>query len=177
MKKSIWEQLGLKHQQLNKTFVPQGSRNVHVNGSNDYLDNSVSTAKYNAYTLLPRFIIQFFSSYANVFFLFTGCLQLTGDLSPTNRFGTILPLAVIFALQLSKEKLEDSKRHQSDQKVNNSPILVLRNHEFVSIPWKELKVGDIVRVENSQSFPADLVLLSSSEPDALCYIETANLDG
>lgn len=36
-------------------------------------------------------------------------------------------------------------------------------------------MGDIVRVENNQVFPADMALLSSSEP--LAYIETSNLDG
>ncbi|VDN24689.1 unnamed protein product [Gongylonema pulchrum] len=43
--------------------------------------------------------------------------------------------------------------------------------------WKNVKVGDILRVESDQMFPADMVLLSSSEPQAMAYIETSNLDG
>ena len=41
----------------------------------------------------------------------------------------------------------------------------------------DLRVGDIVKVEKDEFFPADLVLLSSSYEDPICYVETTNLDG
>uniref|UniRef100_A0A183C8L3 HlyD_D23 domain-containing protein n=1 Tax=Globodera pallida TaxID=36090 RepID=A0A183C8L3_GLOPA len=40
-----------------------------------------------------------------------------------------------------------------------------------------LRVGEIIRVKEGQFFPADIVLLSSSEPMGMAYIETAQLDG
>jgi len=40
-----------------------------------------------------------------------------------------------------------------------------------------LLVGHVIRVYKGQEFPADLILLSSSSPDGMCFINTANLDG
>ncbi|KAJ1652243.1 hypothetical protein IWQ61_007376 [Dispira simplex] len=43
--------------------------------------------------------------------------------------------------------------------------------------WEELYVGDIILLRNNESVPADMVILSTSEDDGTCYIETMNLDG
>ncbi|KAG7499111.1 phospholipid-transporting ATPase ID-like [Solea senegalensis] len=43
--------------------------------------------------------------------------------------------------------------------------------------WMNVQVGDIIKLENDQFVTADLLLLSSSEPLNLVYVETAELDG
>lgn len=35
----------------------------------------------------------------------------------------------------------------------------------------------MVKVEKNQFFPADLVILQSSDPNNTCFVETKNLDG
>ncbi|KAI8909915.1 hypothetical protein DFJ77DRAFT_109181 [Powellomyces hirtus] len=142
-----------------------------------YIHNRISTAKYNVATFLPKFLLEQFSRYANLFFLFTGIIQLIGDLSPTSKLGTLLPLSVVMLASAVKEVIEDVKRHRQDAEVNARYTKTLHGSEFVPKRWRDIVVGDIVRIDNSGYFPADLILLSSSEPDALCYIETSNLDG
>ena len=43
--------------------------------------------------------------------------------------------------------------------------------------WKNVQVGDFVRIYNDEQIPADVVVLSTSDPDGACYVETKNLDG
>ena len=43
--------------------------------------------------------------------------------------------------------------------------------------WKDVKVGDFVRLRGDDAIPADLVVLATSEADGACYVETKNLDG
>ncbi|KAI7891370.1 uncharacterized protein EV154DRAFT_420486 [Mucor mucedo] len=45
------------------------------------------------------------------------------------------------------------------------------------VQWQDVNVGDYVMIRNDEDVPADIVILSTSEKDNLCYVETQNLDG
>ncbi|XP_059655582.1 putative phospholipid-transporting ATPase 9 [Cornus florida] len=142
-----------------------------------YASNYVSTTKYTAASFLPKSLFEQFRRVANFYFLVTGILAFT-PLSPYSAVSAILPLIVVIGATMVKEGIEDWKRKQQDIEVNNRKVKVHRGGGvFGDTEWKTLKVGDIVKVEKDEFFPADLLLLSSSYDDAICYVETMNLDG
>ncbi|MEE6462134.1 hypothetical protein FKM82_001508 [Ascaphus truei] len=142
-----------------------------------FCNNHVSTAKYNVLTFLPRFLYSQFRRAANSFFLFIALLQQIPDVSPTGRYTTLVPLLFILSVAAIKEIIEDFKRHQADNSVNNKETQVLRNGAWEIVQWKKVDVGEVVKINGKEYIPADIILLSSSEPQAMCYIETSNLDG
>ena len=43
--------------------------------------------------------------------------------------------------------------------------------------WKNLRVGDVIKINNNEFIPSDLIAISSSDPKGTFFIETKNLDG
>ncbi|CAL5048321.1 unnamed protein product [Urochloa decumbens] len=161
---------------------PGFSRVVHCNNPAQqkllkYPTNYITTTKYNIITFFPKAIFEQFRRVANLYFLLTAILSLT-PVCPFSAVSMIAPLAFVVGLSMLKEGLEDWRRFIQDMKVNNRKVAVHNgNGEFVYRHWEELCVGDVVKVEKDQFFPADLQLLSSSYEDGICYVETMNLDG
>lgn len=90
-----------------------------------------------------------------------------------------VPLAFIVLISMVKDFFEDFKRHRADAEENNRDVYRYdaRHAVFQFEPWKEVRVGDIVRVNNKQRLPCDLILLATSNRKGDCFIETKNLDG
>ncbi|KAM9250429.1 phospholipid-transporting ATPase ID-like [Cariama cristata] len=141
------------------------------------VNNSIKTSKYNFFTFLPLNLFEQFQRIANAYFLFLLILQLIPQISSLSWFTTVVPLVLVLAVSGVKDAIDDFNRHKSDKHVNNRPVQVLINGMLKDEKWMNIQVGDIIKLENNNFVTADLLLLSSSEPHSLTYIETAELDG
>eukprot|EP00753_Platysulcus_tardus_P007391 PLAT15173.1.p1 GENE.PLAT15173.1~~PLAT15173.1.p1 ORF type:complete len:1229 (+),score=655.01 PLAT15173.1:52-3687(+) len=148
-------------------------------GPSPFLDNVVSTKKYSLLTFLPKNLLEQFRRVANIYFLIVSFLTTlpTSGKNPVSLVGTFM---LVLSVTAVKEAFEDYARYKSDEQVNRRRARVLRpgSADFVDVKWRDVVVGDIVRVEKNEPLPADMYLLASSdERHGSAYIETKNLDG
>uniref|UniRef100_A0A6Q2XZV2 Phospholipid-transporting ATPase n=1 Tax=Esox lucius TaxID=8010 RepID=A0A6Q2XZV2_ESOLU len=137
-----------------------------------YASNCIMTSKYNVVTFLPVNLFEQFQEVANTYFLFLLILQLIPQISSLSWFTTIVPLVLVLSITAVKDATDDYFRHKSDNQVNNRQSQVVIHGSLQKEKWMNVRVGDIIKLENNQFVAADLLLLSSSEPHSLCYIET-----
>ena len=81
-----------------------------------------------------------------------------------------------------------SSHHRPTVALPNSllnPILKKENAQnpssiranFKNRCWKDVNIGDIIRIRANEEVPADVIIISTSDLEGNCYIETKNLDG
>ncbi|XP_047424894.1 phospholipid-transporting ATPase ID-like [Mugil cephalus] len=142
-----------------------------------YANNAIKTSKYNIITFLPLNLFEQFRRLANAYFFFLFCLQLIPQVSSLSWFTTAVPLVLVLSITAVKDANDDINRHKNDKQVNNRMVEVLVDGELKKEKWMNVEVGDIVKLGSNEFVTADLLLLSSSEPLNLVYVETAELDG
>ncbi|XP_047028925.1 probable phospholipid-transporting ATPase IM [Helicoverpa armigera] len=172
-----------RHNHRFRTFVScENERRIKANNREynaqfRYASNFIKTSKYSIITFLPLNLLEQFQRLANFYFLCLLVLQLIPAISSLTPITTAIPLIGVLALTAVKDAYDDFQRHQNDSQVNHRRAKTLRNGKLVEEKWASVQVGDVIRLENDQFVAADILLLSSSEPNGLCYIETAELDG
>ena len=90
-----------------------------------------------------------------------------------------VPLILVILLSMLKDWLEERKRKKNDAN-ENSRLVEAWNKEknkYDKIFWQDLYAGTIIKVNEDEPIPADILLLNTSEENGFCYIETKNLDG
>ncbi|KAG6619942.1 Phospholipid-transporting ATPase [Phytophthora cinnamomi] len=162
-------------------------RKVHLNNDEEnerlrregrYTDNYVTTSKYTIVSFIPKMLFEFFRVIANCYFLVISILQVATTWSPTNKYTTAGPLVIVLIVSMIKQGIEDKKRHDADSVQNSRHCQVLARHgELVTKEWQEVIVGDILRLGDRDEAPADVFILSTSEEEGRCFVETCNLDG
>uniref|UniRef100_A0A8C4HLD6 Phospholipid-transporting ATPase n=1 Tax=Dicentrarchus labrax TaxID=13489 RepID=A0A8C4HLD6_DICLA len=141
-----------------------------------FADNRIISSKYTIWNFVPKNLFEQFRRIANFYFLIIFLVQLMID-TPTSPVTSGLPLFFVITVTAIKQGYEDWLRHKADNEVNGAPVFVVRSGSLVQTRSKNIRVGDIVRVAKDETFPVDLVLLSSDREDGTCHITTASLDG
>ncbi|KAJ7319678.1 hypothetical protein JRQ81_019189 [Phrynocephalus forsythii] len=141
--------------------------------------NRLKTTKYTALSFLPKNLFEQFHRLANVYFVFIALLNFVPAVNAFQPELALAPVLFILAVTAVKDLWEDYSRYRSDQEINHMECLVYHRDErkYITRFWKEVEVGDFIQLRCNEIIPADILLLSSSDPDGLCHIETANLDG
>uniref|UniRef100_A0A8C7YV56 Phospholipid-transporting ATPase n=1 Tax=Oryzias sinensis TaxID=183150 RepID=A0A8C7YV56_9TELE len=164
-----------------------GNRTVHIGHKEppscaeaympqDYPDNRIVSSKYTFWNFIPKNLFEQFRRIANFYFLVIFLIQLIID-TPTSPITSGLPLFFVITVTAIKQGYEDWLRHKADCSLNECPVDVVEQGKVVRTQSHKLRVGDIVMVREDETFPCDLILLSSSRYDGTCFVTTTSLDG
>jgi phospholipid-transporting ATPase len=165
--------------QIRRCYLPGSASHAAQKDQVHYPGNALHIAapKRRLISFLPQVLYSQMCRVANIYLLAVSIVQIFTGLSAVGRFSTIVPLVGTICFSVLRETLEEHDRHAADRKVNQRPTRVLRGGAFVSICCCDLKVGDVVRVEQHEQLPADLAILSTAREEGLCYMDTSILDG
>ena len=163
----------------------------------EYIDNTIRSCRYTLWNFLPRQLFAQFSKLANFYFLCVSILQMIPGLSTTGTYTTIVPLLFFVTISISKEGYDDLRRYRLDKAENRKTASVLHAYKsrltdsdiadeptvtkgpnlWAQVMWKDVRVGDVVRLERDEACPADMVLLHAKGTEGTAYVETMALDG
>ncbi len=169
-----------------ETVIPHKKRKLFfgndqeklLNYNSYFKDNTIRTTKYNLITWIPKSLLLQFLRAANVYFLIVCILTFFpfSTKTPATQCGTF---ALVLFITMIKEGVEDFNRYLADKKINEKKTQKFNydRNAFEECMWKDLKVGNLIKVISHEEVPADIVLMKTSLTTGMCFLDTMNLDG
>ncbi|KAJ6969168.1 phospholipid-transporting ATPase 1-like [Populus alba x Populus x berolinensis] len=148
-----------------------------TNDQYEFTGNEIRTSKYTLITFLPKNLFIQFHRVAYLYFLAIAALNQLPPLAVFGRTVSLFPLLFVLCVTAIKDGYEDWRRHRSDRNENNREALVLQCGQFRSKEWKRIRAGEVLKISADETIPCDMVLLGTSDPSGVAYIQTMNLDG
>ncbi|XP_017055871.1 phospholipid-transporting ATPase VA isoform X2 [Drosophila ficusphila] len=161
----------------NHTVPPKTPKRDHPNGQ--FVGNKIRTTKYTLLSFIPKNLLEQFHRVANLYFIFIVLLNWVPEISAFGKEVAMIPVLFVLGVTAVKDLFEDRRRRASDKRINNTTCRVYdgETERYKKVKWQDLRVGDIVHLSNNETVPADILLLRTSDPQGVCYIDTCDLDG
>ncbi|KAK8809686.1 hypothetical protein WA158_000629 [Blastocystis sp. Blastoise] len=157
-------------------------KDIELNKS--YGSNKITSTRYNIYNFILLFLWDCFNprlQFGNFFFLIIMIIQCIKPISLTNGLPTSSP-ALLFVIIAEGIHIAFREReaHDTNNIVNHKQVLkysnINGNEEWILTNWKDLYVGDIIRIQRDEEIPADIYVINTSKESSI-YISTANING
>ncbi|KAJ9660634.1 putative aminophospholipid-translocase [Neophaeococcomyces mojaviensis] len=144
-----------------------------------YPANIVSNAKYTLWSFLPLTLYNEFRFFLNVYFLLVALSQIIPYLRIGYMSTYIVPLAFVLSISIGKEAFDDIARRRRDAEANSELYTVLQfDQDATTRPRqtgarevqkksRDLKVGDVLKLEKNQRVPADVIIIKSTQAEAI----------
>ncbi|XP_033498683.2 phospholipid-transporting ATPase VD isoform X2 [Epinephelus lanceolatus] len=169
-----------EHLRKKRTVVPYSTEDEELRQLlKTYKNNKIQTTKYSLLSFLPKNLFEQLHRFANVYFIFLAALNFVPVVEAFQPEIALTPIILVLTVTAVKDIWEDYRRFKSDHSINRLLCHVYSSKQktYIDQCWKDVRVGDFVRLSCNEIIPADMLLLYSSDPRGVCYIETANLDG
>lgn len=154
--------------------------NIKAPKWDSYRNNTVKTNKYSLITFLPLNLLVQFSKMANCYFLMLTLMEFIPVIyQPGGPLSMVTPLIFVVTVSMVKDMFEDYQRYKSDKEENNGLANCCQRSqtEFSDCRALDIQLGCFVKVKDDQNLPCDIILLGSTLPKGIAYVETKGLDG
>ncbi|KAE9611241.1 hypothetical protein Lal_00038264 [Lupinus albus] len=152
---------------------------TNANAKYKFTGNEIRTSRYTLLTFFPKNLFNQFHRLAYLYFLVICVLNQLPPLAVFGRTASLFPLLIVLSVTAIKDAYEDLRRHRSDRNENNRQAHVLNSSssQFQFNTWQNIQPGHVLQLFADDMIPADIVLLGTSNPTGIAYIQTMNLDG